>query len=94
MFLIVVTLSNSSNASGTFNPYCNNNLDFSGIILLAGDLPIQDGSVTAYDTSLVRNNLGKTDADAVSKADVNRDGKVDTQDYSLIIAALSVRNDE
>ncbi|KKP67103.1 MAG: hypothetical protein UR68_C0040G0015 [Candidatus Roizmanbacteria bacterium GW2011_GWA2_35_19] len=72
----------------------NNNLDFSGIILLAGDLPIQDGSVTAYDTSLVRNNLGKTDADAVSKADVNRDGKVDTQDYSLIIAALSVRNDE
>ncbi|KKP85837.1 MAG: hypothetical protein UR89_C0040G0007 [Candidatus Roizmanbacteria bacterium GW2011_GWA2_35_8] len=72
----------------------DNNFDLSGIVLLAGDLPVQDGSVTAYDTSLVRNNLGKTDTDEVSKADVNRDGKVDTQDYSLIIAALSVRNDE
>lgn len=72
----------------------DNNLDFSKVILLAGDLPTQDGSVTAYDTSLVRNNLGKTDADSVSKSDVNRDGKVDTQDYSLIIAALSIKTDE
>ena len=72
----------------------DNNFDLSGIVLLAGDLPVQDGSVTAYDTSLVRNNLGKTDTDEVSNADVNRDGKVDTQDYSLIIASLSVKNDE
>lgn len=72
----------------------DNNLDFSGIVMLAGDLPVQDGTVNAYDTSLVRNNLGKSDEDAVSKADVNRDGKVDTQDYSLIISALSVKNDE
>lgn len=72
----------------------DNNLYFSGIVMLAGDLPVQDGTVNAYDTSLVRNNLGKSDADAVSKADVNRDGKVDTQDYSLIISALSVKNDE
>lgn len=72
----------------------DNNLDFSGILLLAGDLPVQDGTVSAYDTSLVRNSLGTTDADILSKCDVNRDGKCDTQDYSLIIAALSVKNDE
>ncbi len=69
----------------------NNNLDLSGIVLLAGDLPDQDGSITAYDTSLIYNNLGKTDND---KCDVNRDGKCDTQDYSLVIASLSIKNDE
>lgn len=69
----------------------DNNLDLSGIVLLAGDLPDQDGSITAYDTSLIRNNLGKTDND---KCDVNRDGICDTQDFSLVIAALSVKNDE
>ncbi len=69
----------------------DNDLDFSGIILLAGDLPVQDGSVTAYDTSLIYNNLGKTDNDI---CDVNRDGRCDTQDFSLVIASLSVKNDE
>jgi len=72
----------------------DNDFNFSGVLMLAGDLPTQDGSVTAYDTSLVRNNLGKTDADSLSKSDVNRDGKCDTQDYSLIIASLAVKNDE
>jgi len=71
-----------------------NNLDFSGIILLSGDLPEQDGTINAYDTSLIRNNLNKTDADTLSKCDVNRDGKCDTQDYSLLISTLSVKNDE
>ncbi len=72
----------------------NNNLDFSGILLMAGDLPEQDGVVNAYDTSLIRNNLGKSTEEAVAKADVNRDGIVDTQDWSLVIAALSIRSDE
>ena len=72
----------------------DNNLDLSGIISLAGDLPEQDGTVSSYDISLVRNCIGKTDETCLSNADVNRDGKVDTQDYSLIIAALSVKNDE
>jgi len=72
----------------------DNNLDFSGIILLSGDLPDQDGTINAYDTSLIRNNLGKTDADILSKCDVNLDGKCDTQDYSLLISTLSVKNDE
>ena len=72
----------------------DNNLDLSGIISLAGDLPEQDGTVSSYDISLVRNCIGKTDETCLSNADVNRDEKVDTQDYSLIIAALSVKNDE
>lgn len=69
----------------------DNNLNLSGVLLLGGDLPDQDGSITAYDTSLIRNNLGKTDND---KCDVNRDGRCDTQDHSLIIESLSVKNDE
>jgi hypothetical protein len=68
--------------------------DFSHITLLAGDLPEQDGVVNSYDTSLVRNNLGKTDTEALQQADVNFDGRINTQDYSLIIYALSIRTDE
>jgi len=68
----------------------DNNLDLSGIILLSGDLPTQDGTINAYDTSLIRNNIGTTD----DKCDVNRDGKCDTQDYSLLISTLSIKNDE
>lgn len=71
-----------------------NNLNFSGITMLAGDLPVQDGAVTSYDISLVRNNLGKTDADSLKSSDLNLDGKVDTQDYAMIIAALSIKTDE
>ncbi len=71
-----------------------NDLDFSGILMLAGDLPEQDGVVNSYDTSLVRNNLRKNDDESLRLADINLDGIVDTQDYSLIIAALSVRADE
>lgn len=71
-----------------------NTLDFSGIILMGGDLPVQDGVVNSYDTTLVRNNLGKKDTNALSIADINKDGIVDTQDYSLIIYALSFRFDE
>ncbi len=71
----------------------DNNLDLSGIIMLAGDLD-QSGLVDSVDFGLVKNNLGKTDAVTLTKADLNRDGVVDTQDYSLILAALAVRTDE
>lgn len=71
-----------------------NNLDFIGIYQLVGDLPYQDGVVNAYDASLVRNNLGKSDPETLSFADLNLDGMVNAQDYSLVIAALSVRADE
>lgn len=71
----------------------DNNLDFSGVVLLSGDLD-QNGIVDSVDFGLVKNNLGKTDAATLANADLNRDGVVDTQDYSLILAALAVRTDE
>lgn len=71
-----------------------NNLDLSNIYLSVGDLPPQDGFVNSYDLALVRNNLGKTDAEALRLADLNLDGRVNTQDYSLIMEALAVRSDE
>jgi len=71
----------------------DNDLDLSGIIILVGDLD-QNGIVDSVDFGLVKNNLGKTDADTLAKADLNHDGVVDTQDYSLILAALAVRTDE
>ncbi|OGK33898.1 hypothetical protein A3F58_00545 [Candidatus Roizmanbacteria bacterium RIFCSPHIGHO2_12_FULL_37_9b] len=74
--------------------YGDNNLDFSGIFLLVGDLPVQDGVVNSYDISLIRNNIGSTDPSVLALADLNLDGIVDSQDYSLVIAALSVRTDE
>lgn len=79
---------------GNISLTANNEIDLSGILLMTGDLPVQDGVVNAYDTSLIRNNLGKSDDAAVAKADVNRDGIVDTQDWSLVIASLSIRSDE
>jgi len=75
-----------------------NTIDASGITLLVGDLPdengVQDGVANSYDVSLVLNNLNKTDAGIIKRADLNFDGGITTQDYSLIIAALSVRVEE
>lgn len=71
----------------------NNNLDFSGILLLSGDLD-QNGMIDSVDFGLVKNNLGKTDAATLAKADINHDGKIDTQDFSLIITALGIRTDD
>ena len=73
------------------------NLDFTGIFQLVGDLSPQDGVVNSYDISLVRNNIavaGSYDPAILDIADLNLDGIVDSQDYSLVIAALSIRSDE
>lgn len=71
----------------------DNNLDFSGILLLVGDLD-QNGIVDSVDFGLVKNCLGKSDSVCLSSSDLNLDGRVDTQDFSLIIAALGIRTDE
>jgi hypothetical protein len=71
-----------------------NNFDFSNVYILAGDLDPKDNVINSYDVALVFNNLGKKDKQALEKADVNYDGIVDSQDYSLLIAALSVKSDE
>lgn len=70
-----------------------NNFDFSKIILFAGDLTPQDGIVNAYDLSLVRGRLGALPV-GPQLYDINLDGRIDTQDYSLIIYALSTRFDD
>lgn len=69
-------------------------IDLTNIVILVGDLPEQDGIINSYDISLVRNLLGRQDEEALSSADVNFDGIVNTQDFALIQAALSVRYDE
>lgn len=71
----------------------DNNLDFSKIIMLVGDLD-QNSIVDSVDFSMVRNCLGKSDSVCVSSSDLNLDGVVNTQDFSLIIAALGIRTDE
>lgn len=71
----------------------DNSLNFSGIMLLGGDLD-QNGIVDSIDFGLVKNNLGKTDLAILNKADLNKDGIVNTQDFSLILSALATRTDE
>ncbi|MDP1615341.1 MAG: dockerin type I domain-containing protein, partial [Methylococcales bacterium] len=76
----------------------NNKFDLSKVLLLSGDIygpdKVQDGIVNSVDISYVKNNLRKTDASVLAVCDINLDGKCDTQDYSLIISALSIKNDE
>ncbi len=71
----------------------NNDLDFTGITLLAGDLN-QDGVINSTDLTIVRNNIGKNDLEARGAADINLDGVVNGQDFSLMIFSLSNRYDE
>lgn len=76
-----------------------NNLDFSTIIMMAGDLPLtetggQDGVADAADIGYIINNLGKSDANIIAIADLNRNGGVDASDFSLEQFALSLRPDE
>jgi len=71
-----------------------NTLDFSNIIQIVGDLGTQDGIVNSYDLALITNNLGKKDCAILKSADLNLDGIVDTQDYSLVLSALAIKLDE
>lgn len=69
-------------------------LDFTGIHLLAGDLPNQDGISNSYDVSLIRNNLDSTDRGILEAADLNLDGVINGVDYQIINYALRIRGDE
>ncbi|GEM_PF-925570 len=76
-------------------------LDFSGVLLLAGDLPPQDGIITSYDLSFLRNNLCNNDHPDICKdpsvvavSDINLDGILSTQDYALVISTMSIKPDE
>lgn len=71
-----------------------NNLDFSNIILLGGDLPQQDGIINALDFAFVRQNLGSQVPDDLIRGDLNLDGIIDTQDHTIIKTALDFKYDE
>ena len=68
--------------------------DFSGIRLLVGDLPAQDGVIDAYDIAFIRNNLHSVEPTVLSIGDINLDGILDSQDFSLLIQSLNVKYDE
>ena len=74
-----------------------NELNFSGILQMAGDLTIagqQDGLINALDLVTIVGSIGSANPDAVKVADVNLDGIVDSQDFSLVIATLSQKFDD
>jgi|GEM_PF-6019767 len=71
-----------------------NVFDFSKVIILAGDIPTQNGIIDAVDIVYIRQNLGNTGADTRARGDLNLDGIVDTQDYALVLAALGFKYDE
>ena len=75
-----------------------NRVDMSRIPLFAGDIQgegiTQDGVIDASDIAYIRNNFGTTSPTIVSQVDLNFDGVVDTQDYSLVLLSLDYRVDE
>lgn len=72
----------------------NNDLSFTGIILLGGDLPQQDGLINAMDFAFIRQNLGSQDGQNLIRGDLNLDGIIDTQDHTIIKTALDFKYDE
>ncbi len=71
--------------------------DFSTVHLMPGDLPIggrQDGLVDSADLAFIRQNLPNKDANVLRIGDLNLDGIIDTQDYSLVINNLVNNEDE
>lgn len=74
-----------------------NDFDFTKIYQLAGDLPLsgeQSGFVDSLDITFLRANLGSNDQQDTVVGDMNLDGIVDTQDYSLGLYSLSFKYDE
>lgn len=98
----ICDLSPSESTPGTYS--CNegaiklkageSNLDFSNILQLAGDLPEQDGVVDSSDVAFVRQHLTSTKSEDLVVGDVNLNGVIDSQDYSLVLAALSIKTDD
>jgi hypothetical protein len=72
----------------------DNDLDFTGILMLAGDIPVQDGLISALDLAYIRQNLGNKSEDSRQRGDLNLDGIVDTQDFSMILQTLAFKYDE
>ncbi|PIY72125.1 hypothetical protein COY87_02600 [Candidatus Roizmanbacteria bacterium CG_4_10_14_0_8_um_filter_33_9] len=80
-----------------FRLQVSNTFDFSNIYQYAGDVPPQSGFLDSTDIALtVYGDIGKKDSDSLYYSDMNMDGFVDSQDYSLLFSNLSagIREDE
>ncbi len=62
--------------------------DFTGIYMLPGDTPNQDGIVNSYDFSNIINKLNKLDYGSIETSDMNLDGVINALDYGIITQAL------
>lgn len=75
-------------------PAIEDTFDFSTIFLFAGDIPFKgenDGVIDAFDISYIRTHLGTKEP----IGDLNYDGVIDTQDYTIAIGAMQIqRQDE
>ncbi|PJC77291.1 hypothetical protein CO010_00765 [Candidatus Shapirobacteria bacterium CG_4_8_14_3_um_filter_39_11] len=77
-----------------------NNLDFSKLVLEAGDLPNpnednqQDGVVNSVDFSLIESRVGKVDSASLSVADLNLDGIVNWGDAGLLLNTLGTKYED
>ncbi|PIZ62382.1 hypothetical protein COY16_04575 [Candidatus Roizmanbacteria bacterium CG_4_10_14_0_2_um_filter_39_13] len=72
----------------------NNNIQLENIIILAGDIPEQDSVINAQDIVFIRQSLGSKNVSDISRGDLNFDGIIDSQDYSMILNALSFKYDD
>jgi len=87
----------AGNAGALFLGPGIHSFDYSTVSLAPGDLPLdgqQDGVVDSSDLTFIRQNLGKKEADVLRIGDLNLDGIIDTQDFSLVINNLINNEDE
>ena len=71
----------------------DNALDLQSITLLAGDLPTQDGVIDSADLAAIRQRIGSQTEEDLLMADINHDGIVDTQDFSLALYSIAYKFD-
>lgn len=69
-------------------------MNFSKVIILAGDIPVQDGIIDSVDAVYIRNNFGISNSAVVTRGDLNYDGIVHAQDMVLLLKALEFKYDE
>lgn len=69
-----------------------NEFDLTGIYLMAGDVAPQDGIVNSIDLTAVKTKFGMPDMASLNKSDLNYDGSINSQDWSLILYTLQAIN--
>jgi len=72
----------------------SNQIELENIVILAGDIPEQDSVINAQDIVFIRQSLGSKNENDIRRGDLNYDGIVDSQDYGMILNALSFKYDD